>query len=143
MSDSETAANNKQAQRQFVQEVQSEGKLERVDDFLAEDIVDRTPFPGMPGTRESARQAFAMLRAAFPDHDAVVIEMVSEGDKVATYKTFNGTHLGEFMGIPPTGKPVSIRVMDIVRYADGKIVEHWNVVDMAGLLQQLGAMPGA
>jgi steroid delta-isomerase-like uncharacterized protein len=68
--------------------------------------------------------------------------MVSEGDRVTTYKTFNGTHQGEFMGVPATGRPVSIRVIDIVRFADGKITEHWNVVDVAGLLQQLGAFPG-
>jgi steroid delta-isomerase-like uncharacterized protein len=82
-----------------------------------------------------------MIRAAFPDHDAEVVHMVAEGDTVATYKTFTGTHEGEFMGVPPTGNEVTIRVMDFVRYSDGQIVEHWNIVDVAGLLQQLGAMP--
>jgi predicted ester cyclase len=67
--------------------------------------------------------------------------MVVEGDLVATYKTFTGTHEGEFMGIAPTGRQATIRVMDFVRYRDGQVVEHWNIVDVAGLLEQLGASP--
>ena len=64
--------------------------------------------------------------------------MVAERDLVATYKTFTGTNSGGFFGMPPTGKRAKIRVMDFVRYADGKIAEHWNIVDMAGLTRQLG-----
>lgn len=60
---------------------------------------------------------------------------------VATLKTFSGTHKGELMGVPPTGKHVAFDVSDILRLRDGKVVEHWNVVDIAGLMQQLGAMP--
>jgi steroid delta-isomerase-like uncharacterized protein len=67
--------------------------------------------------------------------------MVAEGDTVVTYKTFTGTHWGEFMGIPATGKRVTVRVMDFIRIRDGKVAEHWNIVDVAGLLAQLGAMP--
>jgi steroid delta-isomerase-like uncharacterized protein len=132
----------KERQRRFVQDVQAEGRIDLVDEYLAEGFVDHTPFPGVPPTREGARQVFGMLRTAFPDHDAVVLEMLAEGDKVFTYKTFNGTHQGEFMGIPPTGKPVSIRVMDVVRYENGTVAEHWNVVDVAGLLHQLGVAGG-
>ena len=67
--------------------------------------------------------------------------VVGEDDTVATYKTFTGTHQGEFMGIPATGKRVTVQVMDFVRVRDGKIAEHSNVVDVFGLLAQLGAMP--
>ena len=77
------------------------------------------------------------IRAGFPDHDAKVIHMVAEGDLVATYKTFTGTNSGDFFGMPPTGRRATIRVMDFVRYEDGRIAEHWNIVDMAGLMQQL------
>ena len=65
--------------------------------------------------------------------------MVAEGDLVATYKTFTGTHTGDFLGIPATGKQATIRVMDIVRYRDGRIAEHWSVVDLAGVRAQLEA----
>jgi steroid delta-isomerase-like uncharacterized protein len=131
----------KATQERFVEEIQNQGKIDTVDELIAEDMVDHTPFPGLPGNREGVRQVFQMIRASFPDHDAEVIQMVAEGDTVATYKTFTGTHEGEFMGIPPTGKKVTIRVMDFVRYGDGQVVEHWNIVDVAGLLDQLGASP--
>ena len=93
----------------------------------------------MPDGIEGVRAILGAIRAGFPDHDAAVLQMVAEGDLVATHKTFTGTHDGEFFGMPATGKRATIRVMDFVRYEDGKIVEHWNVVDMAGLLAQLTA----
>jgi predicted ester cyclase len=66
--------------------------------------------------------------------------MLADGDLVATRKTFRGTHTGEFMGIPPTGRDIELGVIDIVRYRDGRIVEHWSQVDQLGLLQQLGVI---
>lgn len=126
-------------QRRLVEEAQGQGNLDAVDEFLAPDFVDHTPFPGVPGTREGVKQVFAMIRAGVPDHDAKVEHMVAEGDMVATYKTFTGTHEGELMGIPPTGRRVTIRVMDFVRYRDGQLSEHWNIVDVAGLMGQLDA----
>ena len=57
------------------------------------------------------------------------------------HKVFHGTHTGELLGIPPTGREVEILVIDVVRVADGRIVEHWGIVDRLGLLQQLGAIP--
>ncbi len=68
--------------------------------------------------------------------------MVAEGDVVATSKTFTGTHQGDWMGIPPTGRRVTIRVMDFCRYRDGRMTEHWNIVDVPGLLAQLGVEQG-
>jgi predicted ester cyclase len=70
----------------------------------------------------------------------VIHDQIAEGDKVVTRKVFHGTHRGELMGIPPTGREVQIEVIDIVRVEGGQIVEHWNVVDRRGLLQQLGAL---
>jgi steroid delta-isomerase-like uncharacterized protein len=128
----------KESQQRFVEEIQNQGRIEVVDELIAEDMVDHTPFPGLPADREGARQTFEAIRAAFPDHDAEVVHMVADGDLVATYKIFTGTHEGNFMGVPPTGREVTIRVMDFVRYRDGRIVEHWNIVDQAGLLRQLG-----
>jgi predicted ester cyclase len=60
---------------------------------------------------------------------------------LVTRKTFQGTHRGEFMGVPATGKHVVIDVIDIIRIADGQLIEHWNVLDMLGLMQQVGALP--
>ncbi len=67
--------------------------------------------------------------------------MIAEGDKVVIRQTWSGTHKGEFMGIPATGRRVSIAVIDIIRVADGRFVEHWGQLDMMGMMQQLGAIP--
>jgi predicted ester cyclase len=67
--------------------------------------------------------------------------MIGEGDKVTTRKTFHGTHEGEFMGIPPTGRRVSMSLIDIVRISEGRVVEHWSVGDNLGMMQQLGVIP--
>jgi steroid delta-isomerase-like uncharacterized protein len=80
--------------------------------------------------------------AAFPDMHFTVRQQIAEGDKVLTHKTFHGTHRGPFMGIPATGKEVSIDVMDIFTVTDGRMREHWTVSDMLGMLQQLGVAPG-
>jgi predicted ester cyclase len=85
------------------------------------------------------RAVLGAIRAGFADHDAQVIHIVAEDDLVATYKTFTGTHTGDFFGIPATGKRATIRVMDFVRYRDSLVIEHWNVVDLAGLQAQLTA----
>jgi predicted ester cyclase len=71
----------------------------------------------------------------------VIHDQIAEGDKVVTRKVFHGTHHGELMGVAPTGREVQIEVIDIVRVEGGQIVEHWNVVDRLGLLQQLGVLP--
>ena len=130
---------NKERHRGFVRVVQDEGRLDRVDDFVRADFVDHSLPPGMPGGQAGVRAVLGMIREAFPDHDAAVVHMVAEGDLVATYKTFTGTHRGDFFGVPATGRRATIRVMDFVRYDDGAIAEHWNVVDVAGLMAQLTA----
>jgi len=71
------------------------------------------------------------------------VDEVQSGDNVATHKTFHGTHQGELMGIPPTGQQVSIGLIDIVRTADGQVVEYWSMVDNLGMMQQLGVIPGS
>ena len=132
-----TAQDNKARQQAFVQTLQHDGRLDRVGDFVQPDCVDHALPPGLPDGAEGVRAVLGAIREAFPDHDATVMQMVAEGDLVATHKTFSGTHLGEFLGLPPTGRRATIRVMDFVRYEDGKVAEHWNVVDVAGLMEQL------
>jgi predicted ester cyclase len=91
--------------------------------------------------RTRVRQQFDGFRAAFPDFRATVLDQIAEGDTVVTREVFTGTHRGSFQGVEPTGREVEIDVIDIVRVADSKIVEHWNCVDRLGLLAQLGAVP--
>ena len=79
--------------------------------------------------------------AAFPDFTAVIEDQIAEGDKVVTRKIVSGTHEGELMGIPPTGKRFEIPVIDIFCVVGGKCTDHWSVVDWMGMMQQLGLMP--
>jgi len=131
------AATNKARQKDFIEILQNRGEIERVAEFIQPDAVDHSLPPGVPQGPEGVKMIFGMIRQAFPDHDAKVVHMVAEDDLVATYKTFTGTHRGDFFGVPATGRKATIRVMDFVRYRDGKVAEHWNIVDIPGLMQQL------
>jgi len=128
-----TAARNRERQREFVEVLQNEGQLDRIEEFVHPEFVDHSAPPGLPGGPEGVRAILGAIRQAFPDHDADVIHLVAEGDLVATHKTFTGTHTGDFFGMAPTGKRGTIRVIDIVRYRDGLVAEHWNVVDTSNV----------
>ncbi len=136
-----SAEENKATVRRFVDEVQSGGNIDAIDELCSPEFVNHSAPPGVPSNCEGVKLVTAMFRQAFPDSYFTVEEMVAEGDKVATRKTFHGTHQGEFMGIPPTGQQVSIGLIDIVRIADGKVVEHWSMGDTLGMMQQLGVIP--
>jgi predicted ester cyclase len=83
-----------------------------------------------------------MFRRAFPGSSCFTVEgMMAEGDELATRKTFRGTHEGQFMGIPPSGRSVSMGLMDIVRICEGQVAEHWSMGDTLGMMQQLCAIP--
>ena len=97
---------------------------------------------GMPSMDWNGhKQLLAALINAFPDFHHNLEDVVAEGNKVAVRFTITGTHRGEFQGIPPTGKQVSIGGMDFLTIVDGKITEEWVSVDMMGWMQQLGAIP--
>jgi steroid delta-isomerase-like uncharacterized protein len=134
---------NKRVVRRFVDEYQTAANEQSFAELLHPEVVDRSRPPGIAEGAEGVRQQFEAFRAAFPDFHAVIHDQIAEADKVVTRKVFHGTHRGELMGIPPTGREVQIEVIDIVRVEDGQIVEHWNVVDRLGLLQQLGALDAA
>jgi steroid delta-isomerase-like uncharacterized protein len=135
------AAENKATVRRFVDEVQSGGNIDAIDELCSPEFVNHSAPPGVPSNCEGVKLVTAMFRQAFPDSYFTVEEMVAEGDKVATRKTFHGTHQGEFMGIPPTGQQVSIGLIDIVRIADGQVVEHWSMGDNLGMMRQIGVLP--
>ena len=89
------------------------------------------------------KQHILDFEAGFPNYSGQIEDIVAEGDLVAIRATFQGTHRNEFMGVPPTGKDVTINAMIFYRMQDGKIVDFWMNADMAGLMQQLGAAPAA
>jgi predicted ester cyclase len=91
--------------------------------------------------KNGVRVLYKGLRAAFPDFRPEIHWQVAAGDLVTTYKTYHGTHQGEFLGIPATGKKVSFYTVDAMRVVDGKITEHWGVATLLDLMQQLGVVP--
>lgn len=97
------------------------------------------PAPGPEGFKQVVGAFFS----AFPDMRITLEAQLGDGDLVANRGTFAGTHLGEFMGIPATGKQVTIQFMDMWRLENGRAVENWVRLDMMGLMQQIGAIPGA
>ena len=122
-------------------EVISQNRLDRVEEIIAPDEVDHALPPGIPSGLEGVKQLFTLLHTAFPDLQIEIEDLIAEGDKVVGRVTARGTHQGEFMGIAPTGKPVSFNAIDVVRIGSGKIVERWSQADSLALLQQLGAVP--
>jgi len=132
---------NKQFMRQFVEEAINKKNLDAIDELVAEDFVEHVPFPGQGPGREGLRQVLATFLSAFPDIRWTLEEQIAEGEKVVSRFTMTGTHRGDFLGIPPTGKSVNIWgvVIDVVR--DGKFAESRIIMDTLGLMQQLGMIP--
>lgn len=125
----------------FIEEVWRQGKVEVVDEIFAEDYVDHG-FGPQPVGRDALKGFVLGFRAAFPDMQYDLHQMIAQDDVVASRDTVRGTHQGDFMGIPATGKPVAVSAMHFLRFANGKIVEHWGITDVAGMMQQLGVAPG-
>jgi steroid delta-isomerase-like uncharacterized protein len=101
---------------------------------LADDFVEHEAFPGVPPTKHGVGMLFEQLRKAFSGFQMNVEAIASEGDMVIVRLTMTGTHVGAFMGIPPSGKQVRVPVCDWTRVRGGKAVEHWGVTDTSALM---------
>jgi steroid delta-isomerase-like uncharacterized protein len=120
----------------------SSGDVDALGEMIAEDFVDHEETPGVPPTKEGVTQVMAMYKAAFPDLRFEAQDVLVSGDKVVARFRATGTHQGEFMGIPGTGKSVAIEGIDIIRFGDdGLAHEHWGVMDELAMMQQLGLVP--
>ena len=129
------------AQRKLY-ELLNAGDIEGFGALLADDFVEHEETPGLAPTREGVMAFFRMYRAAFPNLRFDLEDVVAGGDKVVARARATGTHQGELMGIPPTGKDVDVQLIDIMRFNDdGLVAEHWGVVDMLAMMQQLGVVP--
>jgi steroid delta-isomerase-like uncharacterized protein len=124
----------------LMEEVFNRGNLDFADDHVAADFHNHEApdSPGPQGFKATAK----WLRSAFPDYHAVLHETIAEGDLVAARITVSGTHHGEFMGMPASGRAFSVQHIHIYRVAEGKLVEHWACRDDLGQLTQLGLLPG-
>jgi steroid delta-isomerase-like uncharacterized protein len=110
-----------------------------VDAFIASDYRNHNAF--VDDGREANRQFWAAFFAALPDLTATMEDLIASGDRVVGRFVYRGTHLGEFMGLPPSGRPVEMRSIDIWRVADDMFVEHWDELNTLEFFQQLGALP--
>jgi steroid delta-isomerase-like uncharacterized protein len=136
-------AENKISARRYVEDVINRGDFAALEELSAPDFVDHAAPPGVPPNAEGAKLFFTAFRDAFPDLHASVDDDLAEGDRVAQLRTTSGTMRGEFMGMPASGQHAVWSGIHITRWVDGKIAEHWAVVDQLGMLSQLGFGPPA
>jgi predicted ester cyclase len=131
---------NKAMVRRFVEEAWNQQNLDMMDGIFASDVVSHNPpieFLYGPSDLEVLKQGVADYLAAYPDLEVVMTDLVAEGDLVSALWTASGTHLGELMGMVPTGNPVTFSGITMYRFADGKIVEMWWAWDTLGMMQQI------
>ena len=131
---------NKALVRRYYEEVLGQGKLHVIDEIASPDFVDHDR-GNETHDRDGAKSFASMAHAAFADVSIEVEDIIAGDDRVVARTTISGTHSGEFMGIPATGRRVTFGCIDIMRCVDGRIVEHWGEGDDLGMLQQLGVIP--
>jgi predicted ester cyclase len=112
-----------------------------IDELVEPDALIRTPLPIEATGAELVKEVFARLHRAYPDLHITIEDLIEEGDKVVSRNTVTGTHQGEYMGIQPTGKPVTYNEIFIFRFAGDRLAESWGVVDVLSQMKQLGAIP--
>jgi predicted ester cyclase len=136
-----SAQENKALVRRYVEEVVNRRHLNLLDEIFAPSFVQYGADPDRVSGVEDLKQFFVMLHSGYPDSQGTIEDLFAEGDKVVLRFVFRGTHQGEFMGIAPTGKQVTMAGIDICRIADDKTVELWGQEDMLGMMQQIGVIP--
>ena len=131
---------NKATFRRFHDSFTNSGDAEfiskMIDEIAEPDVKNHTPVEAVGS--QALKDLFARLHQVFPDLHVTVEDMIEEGDKVVGRNTLTGTHLGEYMGLSPTGKSVTYDEIIIFRFAGGRIAETWGVVDIFSQMKQLG-----
>jgi len=122
-------------------EILNNGNFGLIDEIVATDFVEHDPQPGVPPTREGLKQTLQALKTAFPDLRYTIEDSLESGDKIVHRLTGTGTMKADYMGMPATGKRATWTEIHIGRVANGRLAEHWGLVDQLGLLVQLGIVP--
>jgi predicted ester cyclase len=134
-----SAEENKVLLRQYVEEVWDKQNPAAVDDFLSPDYKRHRSPTTTPLTREGQKQLLIQFRTAFPDIQLTVEEVIAEDTRLAFRSTIRATHQGEFFGMAPTGKQITVGLVDIIHIKNGQFVEQWGGPDLFDLVKQLGA----
>jgi steroid delta-isomerase-like uncharacterized protein len=129
--------------RRFVDEVITQGKIDSAAQYVWEDVVEQVPLPAQGPGLDGLKDALRVMRAGFPDIVFSIQEQIAEGDKVASRFEWTGTHKGEFLGVPATGRPVHVWGIVIDRLEKGRIKDTRIIMDTLGLMAQLGALPSS
>ena len=133
---------NTAAMKRFYDEVMNKGNFKVIDELVADNFVEHyLPDPSMPANKAGVAQSIGMFRTAFPDLQVTIEDFAAKGDKVWIYSTTRGTNTGAMMGMPATGKKVEVKGFDLVRFVNGKAVEHWGLNDDLKMMMQLGMIP--
>jgi len=125
----------------FVEEVINQGRYEAADELVEENFVELDPLPGQRQGREGLKDVIRMIRTAFPDIHWVVEETIASEDKVVSRFKWTGTHRGEFLGIPATGRTITVPGVVIDRLSGGKMADSRILMDTLAMMQQLGVIP--
>ena len=133
----EIEARNKEVIRRYWDGKFNQRRPEILDELQTTDVQYRSPSMQLDGIEEY-RQAYSVYLAALHDTRLSIEELIAEGDKVVSRVSVKCTHKGEFEGLPPTGKDLTVNVLTVFRLVDGKIAEEWEIVDELGMMQQLG-----
>ena len=131
---------NEAMYRRLIDEAFNQGKLDVIDELVSPDALEhqRGTKPGRQGVKETV----TYLRSAFPDFKLTIDSLVADGDRVWAIQRGTGTNLGSFAGKPPSGRQMDITVIDVCRFENGALVEHWGVPDQLGAMLQLGFIAG-
>ena len=131
-----TTEENKALVRRFIKEIFEQGRLKAVDELCADDFIGHT---WGNADKEGLKTAMARVAQGLADAKFTIEDEIGEGDKVAVRLTASARHVGEFMGMPASGRSYEIGEIHVFRVQDGKVSEHWHQFDTAGLMKQLGA----
>jgi steroid delta-isomerase-like uncharacterized protein len=132
---------NRTIAERFGEDVWGRGDLDAMDELFAPDYIDHGAPPGEASGREWHKRLVAAFRSAFPDLSITNEDVIAAGDKVVLRWRGHGTHEGDLMGIPPTGKHVEFSGIEVLRVAEGKVVERWGEGNDLQVMQQLGVVP--
>ncbi len=127
--------------RRITEEIWNDRRLDLVDELVAADLVDHVDVPGLEGSgRARYLASVEMMHAAFSDYHEEIEFVVADDDRAVSYVRLTGTHDGDLMGLPPTGRVVDVRAMGVLRFARGQAVERWGIGDTLSQMHQLGLL---
>lgn len=132
---------NKAVVGRYYGDILNQRQVDALDELAVEDYVEHDPFPGQGNGRADLKARAKLLLSAFDPLQFTVEDVIAEGDKVVVRWTNTGTHNGVFLGIPPTGNTVTVAGIDIHTVRNGRMAEHWHVIDQLAMMQQLGLVP--